>query len=82
MRLQNFNVQYETLNGQLTIGTFAAYSEAHLQMVFHQQLGYYPPIYYIIEQKETVPPVVGTPEYEAYINSGGIQAYNNNIGVV
>src|SRR5690348_7251620 len=63
MHLQTFEVQYETAtkkpnedNGYLQIGTFQAYDERHLQIVMKEQLGYYPPIYYII------PPETSTPQ--------------------
>jgi hypothetical protein len=55
MQLQTFEVQYETQvkkpnqdNGYLTVGTFQAYDERHLWQVMKDQLGYYPPIYHII----------------------------------
>jgi hypothetical protein len=58
MKLIDYSVQYETLNkkpgednGYLTIGAFQAYNEQDLQQVMRLELGYAPPIYYIIEPK-------------------------------
>lgn len=58
MKLLNYRVQYETQEkipgedvGWLVIGEFKAYNEQHLWVVMKDKLGYYPPIYHIIEVK-------------------------------
>lgn len=59
MKLITYRVQFETQekqpgcdNGYLTIRTFDAYNETDLQQEMRKQLGYAPPVYYIIEPKE------------------------------
>ena len=61
MKLQTFEVQFETQvkqpgqdHGYLTIRTFQAYDERHLWQVMKEQLGYYPPIYYIIPPEQAI----------------------------